>query len=101
VLLFLHNSYDYVIFLFPLCLAIRHLRVRSGQIVFAVIIYFWFVVKALDSVRGISRWTLIVPGFILMVTLFVSLIRLASETAKPAAESVFGAPNEPVLSEAD
>ncbi len=81
VIVFLHNDYDYVMFLFPLCLAVRHIELRSAQVVLAVILFFWFGLKVLHIVLPNRLAYLVVPGFLLLVTMFIALARLARETS--------------------
>lgn len=81
VIVFLHNDYDYVMFLFPLCLAVRHIELRSAQVVLAVILFFWFGLKVLHILLPNSFAYLVVPGFLLLVAMFIALARLARETA--------------------
>ena len=81
VIVFLHMEYDYVMFLFPLCLAIRHIALRSAQIVLTIILVFWFGLKILHTVLPNSFPYLIVPGFFLLVTMFIALAKLARDVA--------------------
>jgi hypothetical protein len=81
VMLYLHNDYDYVMFLFPLCLAIRYIELRSAQIILILILFFWFGVKILHILVPGALPFLVIPGFLLLIAMFLSLVRLARTTA--------------------
>lgn len=53
-----HHAYDEVVFLFPLCYALRHRHRPAAKVALALIGYHWFVQKFLDPYMHFSwLWT--------------------------------------------
>lgn len=77
--LFRHHSYDGVTLLFPLCYAFERWRVPQSKLVFAIIVYCWYLQRLLNSLDPYSS---VLPKveFLLLILAMALVYRIGPES---------------------